>query len=66
MKKTYLYLSGQSQWLPKWMEYLPPFCYPLFRPPSSFIWFGLEVKCKSLAGETLFMCWRRKLTGQTT
>ena len=60
MKRLFKYLSGQSQFAPKWFYSLPSFCLPVYTGKESFRWFGIEFKTPNgLAGDTLFMAWRR-------
>jgi hypothetical protein len=62
MKQAYLYLTGQSQWMPKWFERLPRFLHPIYVGEYRFRWLGREIETPfSLAGDTLFMYWRRRI-----
>jgi len=70
MKKNrlWLYLTGQSQWAPKWTEKLPAFCLPVHVDHSTFKWLGRNFNLApySYAGDTLFMSLRRRVVVRAT
>jgi len=59
MKETWWFVTGQSQWMPKWMEKLPRWMHPIYQGNNTFKWLGKVIKAYSRPGETLMMCWRR-------
>lgn len=58
--KTWNFITGQSQFGPKWIDKLPKWSFPVCIGDDYFQWFGIKIKTiRPLAGETLFMYWRR-------